>query len=107
MKLRITEIRKARNVTQAELAKLTGISRPYINQIERQTRNVSAENLSKIAQALNVAPSSLICDESSDLDGGEDDMSVILRAFREAPPEQRSIWLAMARAILDHQEQDQ
>jgi len=46
-------------ISQEELAFLCGLHRTYISDIERGTRNVSLENIEKIARALNVSPKDL------------------------------------------------
>lgn len=56
------EVRAARlsmGISQEELAFLCGLHRTYISDIERGTRNVSLENIEKIARALNVPPKDL------------------------------------------------
>ena len=47
--------REYRGLTQAELSKLAGISKPYLSQIESGKRKGRTEVLSAIAKALNLA----------------------------------------------------
>jgi len=56
----VRKIRMNRNISQEELGYLCGLHRTYISDIERGTRNVSLENVEKIAQALNVEPKELL-----------------------------------------------
>jgi transcriptional regulator with XRE-family HTH domain len=51
--LRIKEIRTKQNLSQEDLALITGIDRTYMNSVERGKRNVSIINLEKIASGLN------------------------------------------------------
>ncbi|MDI6758670.1 MAG: helix-turn-helix transcriptional regulator [Candidatus Omnitrophota bacterium] len=53
--LRIKEIRQKRKMSQEELSFESELHRTYISDIERGTRNVSIENIEKIAKALDVA----------------------------------------------------
>ncbi|ARP44653.1 Regulatory protein MunI (plasmid) [Geobacillus thermodenitrificans] len=46
-------------ISQEELAFRCGLHRTYISDIERGTRNVSLENIERIAHALNVPPKDL------------------------------------------------
>lgn len=48
-------IRKYREMTQADLAKISGISRPYLTEIETGKKNGSIRALKSIANALDVS----------------------------------------------------
>lgn len=65
LNIRIREIRKARNMTLAQLADQVLVSTPHISEIERGLKNLNNHLLERIAAALGVAPSDLI---SSDVD---------------------------------------
>jgi transcriptional regulator with XRE-family HTH domain len=49
-------IRKAKNLTQEDIADKSGLSFSYISDVERGTRNISLESLEKIIVALGVMP---------------------------------------------------
>jgi transcriptional regulator with XRE-family HTH domain len=58
-----TNIRKARflqKISQEKLAEKSKLHRTYISSVERCQRNVSIDNMQKIAEALNVPLSSLL-----------------------------------------------
>lgn len=57
---RVREIRKAKNLSQLELADKVGIDRSYMGFLERGERNPSLEVITKIARALNVTPDELL-----------------------------------------------
>jgi len=57
---RIKEIRIKGGYSQEELASLAKLHRTYISDIERGGRNVSVENIEKIAKALKIDPSELL-----------------------------------------------
>lgn len=57
---RIKEIRIKGGYSQEELASLAKLHRTYISDIERGGRNVSVENIEKIAKALKIEPSELL-----------------------------------------------
>lgn len=47
-------------LSQAAVAYKTGMSRPYIGDLERTGRNISLLNLSRMAEALHSTPSKLM-----------------------------------------------
>ena len=57
---RIKEMRKARNITQVQLAQMTGISQSSISAIEKLTNNPSAVTLKLIAAALGCTVGELL-----------------------------------------------
>lgn len=52
-------IRQRQQISQEELADLCGLHRTYISDVELGKRNVSLENIGKIAKALGVTLSEL------------------------------------------------
>lgn len=56
----IKEARKARGLTQKELGEKLGVGEPTVNGYESGKQNLTIETLKKIADALNVKPSSLM-----------------------------------------------
>lgn len=58
---RIKEARKRAGMTQRELARIVGVSRPAVSQWESgDTKSLKGENLLKAAEALRVAPEDLV-----------------------------------------------
>lgn len=51
---RVRELRSSRNLTQEKLAELSNLHSTYIGGIERGERNVSLQNIGRIAEALGV-----------------------------------------------------
>lgn len=56
----IKQLRNKSNISQEQLADLCQLHRTYISDIERSNRNVSIDNIEKIANALHVTPSDLL-----------------------------------------------
>lgn len=56
---RVRKLRQDLGISQEELAFSSNLHRTYISDIERGTRNVSLDNIYKIAVALDVSPKDL------------------------------------------------
>lgn len=52
----IRELRLSKKLSQEELADICGLHRTYISDIERGNRNISIDNIEKIAKGLDVDP---------------------------------------------------
>ncbi len=51
---RVRQERTQKNLSQEGLADLAGVHRTYIGMIERAEKNITLENIEKIAKALNI-----------------------------------------------------
>ncbi len=51
------------NISQEELAYRCGLHRTYISDVERCKRNISIDNIEKVATALSVSPADLLKEE--------------------------------------------
>ncbi len=56
----IVEERMRKGYSQSDLARLSGLHRSYIGDIERSARNISVENLTHLASALGLSGSALM-----------------------------------------------
>lgn len=56
----LRERREHLHLAQSDLAKLSGLHRSYIGDYERRGRNISVENLHRLALALDTTPSRVI-----------------------------------------------
>ncbi len=52
--------RLARELSQEALADLAGLHRTYVGSIERGERNVSVDNIERLARALDLDPADLL-----------------------------------------------
>lgn len=57
---RIKELRLSKGISQERLAELTGLHRTYVASAERGERNVSLENICRIAGGLGCEPVELL-----------------------------------------------
>ncbi|MFC1595252.1 helix-turn-helix domain-containing protein [Patescibacteria group bacterium] len=51
---KVQEERKKQGLSQEQLATRAGVHRTYIGMIERAEKNITLENIEKIAKALNI-----------------------------------------------------
>ncbi len=51
---RLRQIRQIRGLSQEELADMAGLHRTYVGSVERSERNVSIDNMERLAKALAV-----------------------------------------------------
>lgn len=58
----LRETRMAKGLSQESLAALCGLHRTYIGSVERGERNISIDNMAKIAQALECTIQDLLLD---------------------------------------------
>ncbi|MCW2988938.1 MAG: family transcriptional regulator [Solirubrobacterales bacterium] len=56
----IREFRKKKGISQEALGLEAGLDRTYISSVERGRRNISFDNLVKIAEAVDAKPSQLL-----------------------------------------------
>ncbi len=60
--MRMRELRRARHLSQEDLAELCGLDRTYISGVERGQRNIALRNIEALAQALDVSLADLFKD---------------------------------------------
>ena len=58
--LNIIRLRRERGWSQETLAHEAGLHRTFVAHVERQMRNISLDNLDKLAQALGVSSAELL-----------------------------------------------
>ncbi len=64
--LNIKIYRDAKGFSQEKLAELSGLHRTYISAVEREQRNISIQNIQRIADALDVEPYKLFMEIKED-----------------------------------------
>lgn len=58
---RLAELRKAKGWSQETLSLESGVARSYLGGVERGQRNIALVNICRLADALGVPPSELLC----------------------------------------------
>ena len=60
-------LRRARGLSQEELAEICGLHRTYVGAIERCERNITLSTLEKLAESLDVSPLILLQSPSNNV----------------------------------------
>jgi transcriptional regulator with XRE-family HTH domain len=56
----LRNLRQSREISQERLAELAGLHRTYVSSVERSERNISIDNIARLAKALDVSPEKLL-----------------------------------------------
>ncbi len=56
----VRALRKKKELSQEELWEISGLHRTYIGIVERWEKNISLENIDRLAKALGVKPNQLL-----------------------------------------------
>ena len=56
----LRKIRLVKNLSQEQLAELSGLHRTYVGSVERGERNISIDNVGALAKALGVSAAELL-----------------------------------------------
>jgi transcriptional regulator with XRE-family HTH domain len=84
---RIREARKLAGLSQGQVAKLLGLHRPSISEAEAGNRNVSAEELSRLAEIYEVSVGWLLGEGAEKADARDDKLQLAARELQKLKPE--------------------
>lgn len=100
VKLRITELRKAKGLTLTHLAQEAGIAKSFLSEIERGLKPANTRRLEAIAKVLGVSTPELFVD-----DGSIPGLTEFIADFCSLPPQFRERMIADAREVREMLEQ--
>ena len=84
---RLREARKMAGISQGQVAKLLGMHRPTISEIEAGNRRVSAEELSKFAEMYDVTVSWLLAESADQLEVDDPRLQLAARELSKLKPD--------------------
>lgn len=101
----IREQRRLAELSVRRLAEMSGVSNPYLSQIERGLRRPSAEILANIARGLQISAETMyvqagILDGDSDAEGASSRVEEAIRTAAELTPDQRKALLGVYRSFV-------
>lgn len=96
--MKASEIRKARGLSQVELAEQAGVEQPTISRFERGADGITLGVVRQIAKALDVSVAELLDEDRSETE------QALLSVFRSLSPERQRGWVEMATALLPDQQ---
>ena len=64
----VKRYRGEKSISQEKLAELAGLHRTYISAVERERRNISIDNIEKIAEALDIEAYKLLMPLTKELE---------------------------------------
>lgn len=88
---RILELRRAAGLSQEELGFRVGVSKMQISGMERGKRELSLGMMRRLAEALDVSPADLLCDEDNPMRLASEERALLSRYRAADPDQQRNI----------------
>jgi len=84
---RIREARKMAGLSQAQVAKILGLHRPSVSEIEAGNRNASAEEIAKLAEIFDVSVAWLLAEGVDKVDIHDNKLQLAARELQKLKPE--------------------
>ena len=92
---RIREARKMAGLSQAQVAKMLGLPRPSVTEMESGNRKVSAEEISVLAELYEVSSSWLLGEGATRVDAHDDKLQLAARELDKLKPDDLDRLLAL------------
>ena len=83
---RIREARQMAGLSQGQVAKILGLHRPSISEMEAGNRNVSADEIVKLAETYEVSPAWLLGEGTDKLDVHDTKIQLAARELQKLKP---------------------
>ena len=100
---RIREARRLAGLSQGQVAKMLGLQRPSVSEIEAGNRAVAAEELSKLAEVFDVNVAWLLGEGADQLDVQDDRLQLAARELQKLKPKDLSRLLSILASIREQE----
>lgn len=84
---RLKEARKMAGISQGQVAKMLGLHRPSVSEIEAGNRKVSADEMALLSEIYDVSVAWLLGDAPDKLDGADPRLELAARELAKLKPE--------------------
>lgn len=100
---RIREARRMAGLSQGQVAKMLGLQRPSVTEIESGNRAVSAEELAKIAEIFEVSTSWLLGEGAERVDPQDDKLQLAARELKKLKPKDLERLMTILASLRDQE----
>ena len=100
---RVREARRLAGLSQAQLAQLLGLHRPSVSELEAGHRRVSAEELKRLSELLDVSVTWLLGEASNQLDPRDPRVRLAARELSKLKPGDLDKLLGLLAKMRDEQ----
>ena len=84
---RLKEARKMAGISQGQVARMLGLHRPTVSEIEAGNRRVSADELTRFSEIYDVSVAWLLGDAPNKLDGADPRLELAARELAKLKPD--------------------
>jgi transcriptional regulator with XRE-family HTH domain len=98
---RLREARKLAGLSQGQVAKLLGLHRPSVSEMEAGNRRVSSEELLQLAELYDVSVAWLLGEAADTLDASDPKLQLAARELSKLKPEDLERLLKLLAAMRD------
>lgn len=100
---RIKEARRMAGLSQGQVAKMLGLQRPSVSEMEAGNRAVSAEELSKLAEIFEVSTSWLLGEGAERVNPQDDKLQLAARELNKLKPKDLDRLMTILASLKDQE----
>ncbi|SRR5579884_3497083 len=98
---RIREARKAAGLSQGQVARLLGLQRPSVSEMEAGNRRVSGDEVARLAELFDVSPNWLLGEGTDRIDPHDTRLQLAARELSKLKPEDLERLLSLLASMRD------